>query len=49
MSDGSIRLMQLSDIHFHESSDGNTDNYRHSINCLKKIQGEFERESLIYW
>ncbi|MEP1871169.1 MAG: metallophosphoesterase [Paraglaciecola sp.] len=45
MSEENIRIMQLSDIHFHESSDGNTDNYRHSINCLKKIQGAFENES----
>lgn len=36
-----IRIMQLSDIHFHESSDGDTSNHKHSINCLKKIQSAF--------
>jgi predicted phosphodiesterase len=45
MSVNKIRIMQLSDIHFHESSDGDTGNYRHSINCLKKIQIELEEES----
>lgn len=42
MSESIIRVAQLSDIHFYESSDGSIDNYRHSMNCLKKIQATFE-------
>jgi 3',5'-cyclic AMP phosphodiesterase CpdA len=48
MAKSSIRIAQLSDIHFYESSDGATDNYRHSMNCLKEIQAEFEKEKPDY-
>jgi 3',5'-cyclic AMP phosphodiesterase CpdA len=44
IDDSTIRLAQLSDIHFHESSSGEVDNYRHSVNCLKKIQQVFGAE-----
>lgn len=40
----SLRVAQLSDIHFYETSDGEPGRYRHSINCLKKIQLAFEEK-----
>lgn len=44
MSTSLIKIAQLSDIHFYEASDGIVDNYRHSMNCLKKIQAAFEAD-----
>lgn len=44
MSESTLRIAQLSDIHFYEASDGIVDNYRHSMNCLKKIQAALEAD-----
>lgn len=33
-----MKLVHISDLHFHESSDGDASRYRHSLACLKDIE-----------
>ncbi|WP_347905978.1 metallophosphoesterase [Pseudomonas purpurea] len=48
MPDSTIKFAQLSVIHFYEPPDGQVDNYRRSLNCLKKIQAELEHDKPDY-
>lgn len=41
-----IRIAHLSDIHFYESSSGNTNRYRHSPACLRQIEARLKSEDL---